>query len=190
MIPRTRRPTVRFEGVFGAVPDGIWQAPGRVNLIGDMVGATRRAENNFVGAPAGIMDQSASLRGVPGHVVFLDCRSHAVRRVPFDAEAAGLAVLVIDTRVSHSHGRGGYAARRASCELGAGILGVKALRDVAPEDLGMAAGLLDAETFRRVRHFVTENVRVLQMVELLGRAGPEAAGPLLDASHASHAGRF
>lgn len=82
---------------------------------------------------------------------------------------------------------GGYAARRASCELGAGILGVKALRDVAPEDLEKAAGLLGAETFRRVRHIVTENVRVLQMVELLGSAGPRAAGPLLDASHASHA---
>jgi galactokinase len=303
MIPGTKELASRFEGVFGAAPDGIWQAPGRVNLIGehtdynegfvlpfaidraarvavrlrpdstirmlstfghqglttadagsldrstargwtkyplgvvwalqqrglripgldllldsdvprgaglasshaiecavitaldsltaagldieDMVLATQRAENDFVGAPTGIMDQSASLRAAPGHAVFLDCRDQAVRLVPFDAEAAGLVVLVIDTRVSHSHAGGGYAARRESCELGAEVLGVRALRDVGLEDLEEASGLLDPETFRRVRHVVTENDRVLQTVELLGRAGPQAVGPLLDASHAS-----
>ncbi len=151
----------------------------------DMVLATQRAENDFVGAPTGIMDQSASLRGAAGRAVFLDCRDQGVRLVPFDAEAAGLVLLVIDTKVSHSHAEGGYAARRASCELGADVLGVRALRDVGVEDLEEAAGLLDAETFRRVRHVVTENDRVLRTVELLEGAGPQAIGPLLDASHAS-----
>ena len=108
-----------------------------------------------------------------------------VRLVPFDAEGAGLVLLVIDTKVSHSHAGGGYAARRASCELGADVLGVRALRDVGVEDLEEAAGLLDPETFRRVRHVVTENDRVLRTVELLEGAGPQAIGPLLDASHAS-----
>jgi galactokinase len=153
--------------------------------VEDMVLATQRAENDFVGAPTGIMDQSASLRAAPGRAVFLDCRDQGARLVPFDAEAAGLVLLVIDTRVSHSHAEGGYAARRASCELGAEVLGVKALRDVGLEDLEEASGLLDPETFRRVRHVVTENDRVLQTVELLERAGPQAIGPLLDASHAS-----
>ena len=151
----------------------------------DMVLATQRAENDFVGAPTGIMDQSASLRGAAGQALFLDCRDQGFRLVPFDAEAAGLVLLVIDTKVSHSHAGGGYASRRASCELGAEVLGVKALRDVGLGDLEEASGLLDPETFRRVRHVVTENDRVLQVVELLGRAGPAAIGPLLDASHAS-----
>jgi len=65
------------------------------------------------------------------------------------------------------------------------VLGVKALRDVGLDDLEEASGLLDPETFRRVRHVVTENDRVLQVVELLDGAGPAAIGPLLDASHAS-----
>ena len=151
----------------------------------DMVLATQRAENDFVGAPTGIMDQSASLRGAKDHAVFLDCRDQSVRLVPFETEPAGLVLLVIDTKVSHSHADGGYASRRASCELGAEVLGVKALRDVGVEDLDEAGGLLDEVTFRRVRHVVTENDRVLQTVELLGTAGPGAIGPLLDASHRS-----
>ncbi|MFF1384863.1 galactokinase [Arthrobacter sp. NPDC058288] len=151
----------------------------------EMVLATQRAENDFVGAPTGIMDQSASLRGAKGHAVFLDCRDQSARLVPFETEPAGLVLLVIDTKVSHSHADGGYASRRASCELGAEVLGVKALRDVGVEDLDEASGLLDEVTFRRVRHVVTENDRVLQTVELLGSAGPGAIGPLLDASHRS-----
>lgn len=151
----------------------------------DMVLATQRAENDFVGAPTGIMDQSASLRGSEGHAVFLDCRDQTASLVPFETGPAGLVLLVIDTKVSHSHSDGGYASRRASCELGAEVLGVKALRDVQVGDLEEASGLLDELTFRRVRHVVTENDRVLQTVELLGGPGPSAIGPLLDASHAS-----
>lgn len=151
----------------------------------DMVLATQQAENDFVGAPTGIMDQSASLRGSKGHAVFLDCRDQNVRLVPFETEPADLVMLVIDTKVSHSHADGGYASRRASCELGAEVLGVKALRDVQVGELEEASGLLDEVTFRRVRHVVTENDRVLQTVDLLAGEGPAAIGLLLDASHAS-----
>lgn len=151
----------------------------------EMVLATQQAENDFVGAPTGIMDQSASLRGAQGHAVFLDCRDQRVQLVPFDAESAGLVMLVIDTKVSHSHASGGYASRRTSCELGAELLGVKALRDVQVGDLPRAGSLLDEVTYRRVRHVVTENERVLQTVDLLLSQGPAAIGPLLDASHAS-----
>jgi galactokinase len=151
----------------------------------DLVLATQRAENVYVGAPTGIMDQSASLRGAKGQAVFLDCRDQHVDLVPFDAESSGLVLLVIDTKVSHSHADGGYASRRASCELGAEILGVKALRDVGVERLEEASGLLDETTMKRVRHVVTENDRVLQTVEVLGGQGPASIGPLLDASHVS-----
>ncbi|MFK0003264.1 galactokinase [Paenarthrobacter sp. NPDC090522] len=151
----------------------------------ELVLETQRAENIFVGAPTGIMDQSASLRGAKGHAVFLDCRDQHLDLVPFDAESAGLVLLVIDTKVSHSHADGGYASRRASCELGSEVLGVTALRDVGVEDLEEASGVLDETTLRRVRHVVTENDRVLQTVELLGSHGPASIGLLLDASHAS-----
>lgn len=151
----------------------------------EMVRLTQHAENAFVGAPTGIMDQSASLRGASGHAVFLDCRDQAVQLVPFEAQKAGLVLLVIDTKVSHSHADGGYASRRASCELGAELLGVTALRDVAVADLPKARGLLDPVTFRRVRHIVTENDRVLQTVDTLRSEGPAHIGTLLDASHAS-----
>ncbi|BCW70886.1 galactokinase [Arthrobacter sp. NicSoilB8] len=151
----------------------------------EMVMLTQRAENAFVGAPTGIMDQSASLRGASGHAVFLDCRDQAVQLVPFEAQEAGLVLLVIDTKVSHSHADGGYSSRRASCELGAQILGVSALRDVAVTDLQNARGLLDPTTFRRVHHIVTENDRVLQTVDTLRAHGAAHIGDLLDASHAS-----
>ncbi|WP_026553791.1 galactokinase [Arthrobacter sp. 35W] len=154
-------------------------SPGALVLVG------QRAENEVVGAPTGILDQSASLLSTDGHAVFLDCRSQASQLVPLALAAAGLIVLVVDTKVTHAHATGGYAARRASCELGAEVLGVAALRDVDAEDLAEAAGLLDEETFRRVRHIVTEDMRVLETVSVLEASGPSAIGDLLTASHAS-----
>lgn len=151
----------------------------------ELVLVGQRAENEVVGAPTGILDQSASLLSTDGHAVFLDCRTQESALVPLDLAAAELLMLVVDTKVTHAHATGGYAARRASCELGAEVLGVAALRDVTAADLPEAAGLLDAETFRRVRHIVTENQRVLDTVAVLADAGPLAIGELLTASHAS-----
>ncbi|MBT2501825.1 galactokinase [Curtobacterium sp. ISL-83] len=143
------------------------------------------SENHAVGAPTGIMDQSASLLGERDAVVFLDCRTLDTAVVDLALEANGLEVLVIDTRVEHAHATGGYAARRASCEKGARVLGVEALRDVSIEDLPRAQELLDDETFRRVRHIVTEDQRVLDTVRTLREHGPRAIGSLLVASHES-----
>lgn len=143
------------------------------------------SENHAVGAPTGIMDQSASLLGEQDAVVFLDCRTLDTAVVDLALEANGLEVLVIDTRVEHAHATGGYKARRDSCERGAQVLGVPALRDVAVEDLPRAQELLDDETFRRVRHIVTEDQRVLDTVRTLREQGPRAIGDLLVASHAS-----
>jgi galactokinase len=83
------------------------------------------------------------------------------------SHAIECAAIVIDTKVSHSHADGGYASRRASCDLGAEVLGVKVLRDVAVADLEKAGRLLDPVTFRRLRHVVTENDRVLHTVDTL-----------------------
>ncbi|GAA4377766.1 galactokinase [Agromyces bauzanensis] len=145
----------------------------------------RLTENRVVGAPTGIMDQSASLLGEVDSGVLLDCRSLDADVIPLHFAAEGLSLLVIDTRVEHAHADGGYAARRASCEAGARGLGVGSLRDLRVDDLDRAAEVLDDETFRRVRHVVTENQRVLDTVRTLREHGPGAIGPYLDASHAS-----
>ena len=145
----------------------------------------QRAENDAVGAPTGIMDQSASLLGRHDAAVFLDCRSLEARVIPLGFVEAGLTIAVIDTGVAHAHSTGGYRERRASCEAGAAALGVAALRDVSVDDLDRARGILDDVTFRRVRHVVTENQRVLDTVRLLETEGPAAIGELLDASHRS-----
>lgn len=151
----------------------------------------QRAENIAVGAPTGIMDQSASLLGVRDHAVFLDCRSLEAQVVPLGLDEAGLVILVIDTGVKHSHATGGYGERRAACERGAAAMGVESLRDVTVADLPRARELLDDVTYRRVAHVVTENQRVLDTVDTLrgegheGGGGPLAIGELLDASHRS-----
>ncbi len=145
----------------------------------------QRAENVAVGAPTGIMDQSASLLGQVDHAVFLDCRTLESELVPLGLAEAGLAILVIDTRVAHSHASGGYGERRAACERGAAAMGASSLRDLTVDDLPRAQQLLDDVTFRRIRHVITENQRVLDTVAVLREQGASAIGELLDASHRS-----
>lgn len=145
----------------------------------------QRAENVAVGAPTGIMDQSASLLGEADHAVFLDCRTLESELVPLGLAEAGLAILVIDTGVKHSHATGGYGERRAACERGAAALGFSSLRDATVDDLPRAHELLDDVTFRRIRHVITENQRVLDTVAVLKAQGASAIGDLLDASHRS-----
>ncbi|NEN04377.1 galactokinase [Diaminobutyricibacter tongyongensis] len=171
-----------LESSVAVALNDIWQlglTPAELASVGQL------AENVAVGAPTGIMDQSASLLGRRDSAVFLDCRSLDAEIVPLGFEAAGLELLVIDTGVSHAHATGGYAARRASCEAGARALGVSSLRDVGVDDLPRAREVLDDETFRRVRHVVTENQRVLDTVRALRELGPASIGDLLDASHRS-----
>jgi galactokinase len=140
------------------------------------------AENKAIGAPTGIMDQSASLLGRRDAAVFLDCRTLESEVVDLGFAAAGLELLVVDTRVEHAHATGGYAARRASCEEGARLMDVPSLRDLTVDDLPRAEEVLSDETYRRVRHIITENRRVLDTVRVLRADGP---GALLDASHVS-----
>ncbi|WP_309113683.1 galactokinase [Saccharothrix sp.] len=141
----------------------------------------QRAENDFVGAPTGLLDQTASLLCTEANVLFLDVRSGKAEQVPFDAAASGLEVLVIDTRAHHSNLDGGYGARRAGCEEAAALLGLPALRDAELADLDRVPDRLQP----LVRHVVTENERVLRSVDLLRAGGLAELGPLLTASHES-----
>jgi galactokinase len=150
-----------------------------------LAGLARRAENEVVGVPSGAMDQMVSMLGRAGHALFLDTRSLDTEQVPLPLEAAGLCLVVIDTRAGHRLVDGAYADRRAACEAAAATLGVPALRDATPAQVEAAAGDLGEEGLRRARHVVTENARVLEAVRLLRAGELERLGPLLAASHAS-----
>ncbi|MEU8808389.1 galactokinase [Streptomyces violaceoruber] len=147
----------------------------------------QRAENVYVGAPVGIMDQTASACCEAGHALFLDTRDLSQRQIPFDLAAEGMRLLVVDTRVKHSHSEGEYGKRRAGCEKGAALLGVDALRDVPYADLDAALERLgDEEEVRRlVRHVVTEDERVERVVALLESGDTRAIGAVLVEGHAS-----
>ncbi|MCK0117427.1 galactokinase [Isoptericola sp. S6320L] len=161
----------------------------------DLVTACVRAENEIAGAPTGGMDQAASLRCSAGHALLLDCRPgltplESADRVPFDLAAAGLTLLVVDTRAEHALVDGQYAQRRAACEQAAEILGIASLREIAPEELDVALDKLggDAEADvlrRRVRHVVTEIARTAEFAELVRAGRVTEVGPLMNASHAS-----
>ncbi|WP_307853687.1 galactokinase [Nocardioides palaemonis] len=151
-----------------------------------LLSLSRRVENDAVGAPTGGMDQLVSLRGEAGHALFCDMRDLTSQAVPFDPLASGLALLVVDTKAPHRLVDGEYAARRSGCEEAARRLGVPALRDVTEDGLGDAlAELHDDELRRYTRHVVTEDARVLAVVDLLGAGRLDEVGPLLTASHAS-----
>ncbi|MFF0852365.1 galactokinase [Streptomyces sp. NPDC003280] len=147
----------------------------------------QRAENVYVGAPTGIMDQTASACCEPGHALFLDTRDLSQRQIPFDLAAEGLRLLVVDTQVKHAHSGGEYGKRRAGCEKGAALLGVDALRDIPYADLDAALARLgdDEEVVRLVRHVVTEDERVERTVALLHSGETRAIGPVLTEGHAS-----
>jgi galactokinase len=167
------------------------RVPGR-----ELAAIARRAENDFVGVPCGIMDQSAVMLCETGNALLLDCRSGESEPVPIDP--VGMRFLVVDTGVRHELTGGEYAARLRECEAAASLLGVPSLREAddlgaladlgTPADLGSLArlgSLADPVLARRARHVVTENRRVVAAVDLL-RAGRLAdCGPLLTESHRS-----
>src|SRR5690606_5310815 len=141
-------------------------------------------ENEQVGVPCGLLDQSASLLCTAGRALMLDCRTGLSSQVPFAPADAGLTVLVVDTGASHALADGEYGRRRAECEEAAARLGVPALRDVT--DLaGALAKLRDPVLRRRVQHVVTENHRVEATVGLLRAGAVTELGAMLNASHLS-----
>ena len=145
----------------------------------------QRAENEVVGAPTGIMDQTASMLARADGAVLIDCQNLETTPVDLGLTERGLVVAVIDTRVSHRHSDGGYRVRREACEKGAQVMGFESLREMSLGHLPRAQELMDEVTFRRVRHVVTENDRVLKTVQALADSRLDQLGELLLASHAS-----
>jgi len=149
----------------------------------------RRAENEFVGVPSGIMDQSAALLCLADHALLLDCQSLEFSQVPFAPAAAGVRVLVIDTRAKHELTDGEYGGRQTECHEAARRLGVPSLRWVT--DVSELAALDDPVLTRRARHVITDNQRVQEVAALLRSSGggdaPTLAevGALLTQSHRS-----
>ncbi|WP_122820182.1 galactokinase [Varibaculum vaginae] len=171
-----------------------------------LVAAGKLAENRYVGAPTGGLDQSASMLCEKDCVLELDCATWQTRSHPFDLPSLGLSLLVIDTCTSHDLADGQYGARRAACEEAARILGVSELGELVPETISPADNLTDlnadnyppswvcqqldklenAEQISRVRHVLTEIARCQLLCELLeAGAAPDQWRKLLDASHES-----
>lgn len=146
----------------------------------------QRAENNWLGVNSGIMDQAVSAAAKAGHAFFLDCRSLEYRHISLPKE---IAVAVMDTSTRRGLVDSAYNERREQCERAARFFGVGALRDVSAEKFETArrekTGELDELAWKRARHIVTENLRVLDAAEAM-RAGDVAAlGRLFNESHAS-----
>lgn len=153
--------------------------------LADLARITQRAENEFVGVPCGIMDQSISLMGKSGHALLLDCRDLTTRQIRVDFANAGLKLLIVDTRAHHALVDGGYAERRAQCESVASLLGVKALRDLSLSELEVAREKLPEINFKRARHVITEISRVIEAVQALEVDDFGKFGSLLTKSHIS-----
>ena len=146
---------------------------------------TQKAENQYVGVPCGIMDQSVSLMATNGFALLLDCRDLSTRNIPFDVASHGLELLIIDTQAHHALTDGGYAERRASCESVAAKLGVKSMRELTIEQLDSSRDKLSESEYIRARHAVTEMKRVLDCVKTLASEDFTQVGQLLNQSHNS-----
>jgi galactokinase len=149
--------------------------------------AAQRAENEYVGVNCGIMDQFISVLGRENHALLIDCRSLTYELIPMPAEAA---LVIGNTRASRSLASSAYNERRQECETGvalleAGLPGIRALRDVTSAQLEEHKGLLPQTIYRRCRHVVSENERVLQTVDAFRRDDLATVGTLMNASHES-----
>jgi galactokinase len=147
----------------------------------------QRAENEFVGAHVGIMDQFVCCNGRAAHVLLLDCRSLESRQVPFPGD---VRLVVCNTMVKHEHGEGEYNQRRLECEQGVAALsaalpGIQALRDVSLEALERNRNLLSDLIYRRCRHVITENDRVPRAAAALREGKIAHLGQLMAESHRS-----
>jgi galactokinase len=146
---------------------------------------TQKAENQYVGVPCGIMDQSVSLMATQGSALLLDCRDLTTKNIPFDVASSGLELLIIDTQAHHALTDGGYAKRRASCESVVAKLGITSLRELTMQQLENSRGLLTETEFVRARHAVTEMKRVIECVQALSDSNFALVGELINQSHAS-----
>jgi galactokinase len=147
----------------------------------------QRAENTFVGAQVGIMDQFVSCLGKKGHALRLDCRSLQFEQVPMPSD---VRLVICNTMVKHEHAGGEYNRRRAECDEGVRMLSkwypeIRALRDVSPEQLEKHADDLPPTIYKRCKHIVNENQRVREGSLALSQGDLHRFGALMRQSHAS-----
>jgi len=147
----------------------------------------RRTENEFVGAKSGIMDQFIVAGGVAGRVMLLDCRSLEFELLPLPSE---VRVVICNSMVQHQHAGGEYGDRRDEVEAGQAVLrlqrpGIQLLRDATLADLEACKDKMSAASFRRCRHIISENARVLEAREALLRGDVKRFGELMVEAHAS-----
>lgn len=165
------------------------QASGEMEALSgtQIAKAAQRAENAFVGVNCGIMDQFISMLGAENHALLIDCRSLDYKLVPFPANGA---LVIGNTRASRSLASSAYNERRAQCEEGVAALqpvlpNIQALRDVSSEQLEEHKSLLSEIVYRRCKHVISENERVMQTVAALQEGNLHHVGQLMDASHES-----
>lgn len=151
----------------------------------DLARATQKAENDYVGMPCGIMDQSVSLMGREGSALLLDCRDLSTESVPFDVASQGLELLIIDTQAHHALVDGGYAERRASCESVAAKFDIPSMRHLTMHTLNARKSEITEVEYIRARHAVTEIVRVKDAVAALKASDFTTLGRLINESHIS-----
>lgn len=145
----------------------------------------QKAENQFVGANCGNMDQLTSALGQKDHLVMIDCRSLGITPtlVP-----QGYSIAIINSNVKHDLVTGEYNSRRQECETAAAFFGVKALRDVSIaqfEERAAELEKLNPLAFKRAKHVVYENQRVLDAVQALNQGDMVKLGELMAQSHDS-----
>lgn len=154
----------------------------------DLALMCQRVENRFIGVNCGIMDQFVVANATSGHALFLDCRDLATRHVPVPAD--DVAIAVCDTTRARTLAGSKYNERRAECESAVEVVrrgnpGVTALRDVTPEMLDEIGPQVPDNVFRRARHIVSEDMRVLASVEALADGDVATFGRLMNESHIS-----
>jgi galactokinase len=160
---------------FAAVGGWEWQPRPAAQLM-------QKAENDWVGVASGIMDPLISAIAQSGSASLIDCRDLKTTHVPIPAAAA---VIIMNTMKRRGLVGSAYNERRQQCEEAAAFFGLKSLRNLSVPALKAAEGKLDPLAYRRARHVLTENERVLQVVDAFRREDGAAAGELMNASHAS-----
>ena len=145
----------------------------------------QKAENEYVGMPCGIMDQSVSLMAAEGSALLLDCRDLTTKNISFDVASHGLELLIIDTQAHHELVDGGYAERRASCDSVVAKLNIISMRHLSMDQLLSKKSEITETEFIRAHHAVTEIKRVLDAVIALEKSDFVELGKLINASHIS-----
>jgi len=170
-----------------SIASGLLAISGQALNLVEIAKLCQHAENEFVGARVGIMDQFTSCFGSADHAILLDCRSLEYKRLPLPE---GIAMVVCNTMVKHEHSGGEYNDRRAQCEEGVQRLkrhypAIKALRDISLSQLESHRSELPELIYRRCHHIISENERVLRSVEALNNADLPTFGRCMAESHLS-----